>query len=229
MSKINFYEHLKTEKTINPNKDKHGISIPFRMLYAAPSGAGKTNGLMNLIVHMNKTFHEIILCVKSSDEPLYEMLINKLGDSAVKVYEDGEVPPLTDYSSMDEKTKRLKRNDKYQRLIVFDDLITEKKANLKAKEYYVKGRKLGFSMCYIGQSFFQIPKMIRDNCQYFILGRNLLKKDLRMILTCFPTDLSLDEFTQLYNELTSESLDTMLIDINKRIIRRNIIGDPTQL
>lgn len=228
MSKINFYDFIKTEKTINPNYDKHGISVPFRMLFASPSGSGKTNGLMNLLIHMDKTFHEIILCVKSADEPLYELLIKRLGDS-VKVVEDGFVPSITDYSALDLKTKRLKRIDNYQRLIIFDDLITDRGANTKAKEYYVKGRKLGFSSCYIGQSFFQIPKMIRDNCQYFALGRNLLRKDLRMILTCFPTDLSLEQFTDVYNELTSEELDTLLIDINKRLIRRNIIGEAIQL
>jgi len=227
-SKINFYDFIKTKKSINPQYDKHGIKIPFRMLIAAPSGAGKTNCLMNLIFHMNKTFHEIILCVKSADEPLYERLIDKLGN-AVRVYEDGEVPPITDFSIKDEATKRLKAIDSYQRLIIFDDLILEKKANLLAKEYYVKGRKLHFSMCYIGQSFYQIPKMIRDNCQYFILGRNLLKRDLRTILTVFPTDLSLDQFSALYNELLSDELDTMLINIDSKFVRKNIIEPPIKI
>jgi len=225
---INFYEKTKKQKFINPNINIHGINIPFRMLISAPSGAGKSNCLMNLIYHMNETFHEIILCVKSSDEPLYELMINRLED-AVKVFEDGEVPPITDFSSIDEKTKRLKRKDKYQRLIVFDDLITDKRANQKAKEYYVKGRKLGFSSCYIGQSFYQIPKMIRDNCQYFCLGRNLLNKDLRMILTCFPTDLTLSEFIDLYNSMTRDGLDTMMINIENKTARRNIVGDAENL
>ena len=79
MSKINFYDLIpKGEKKINPNYATHGIDLPFRMLIAAPSGSGKTNQLMNLIAHMDKTFHEIIICVKSADEPLYEMMINKL-------------------------------------------------------------------------------------------------------------------------------------------------------
>jgi hypothetical protein len=50
-----------------------------------------------------------------------------------------------------------------------------------------------------------------------------------MVLTCFPTDLTLEEFTDLYNEMTAEPLDTMLIDINKKIVRRNIVGEPHQL
>ena len=227
MSKINFYEFVKKEKTINPNYALHGINIPFRMLIAAPSGSGKTNALFNLLTHLDKTFHEIIICVKSADEPLYNMLIEKLKN--IVVYENGEVPDLKNYSKLDEETGRLKRIDKKQRLIVFDDLITDKNANRLASEYYIKGRKLGFSMCYIGQSFYQIPKIIRDNCQLFILGRNLLNRDLKLILSTFPTDLTLNEFSEMYKYLTPEDLDTVLINIEKKYISRNIIGDKIKL
>jgi hypothetical protein len=228
MSKINFYNLVpKGEKKINPNYELHNIDIPFRMLIAAPSGSGKTNALMNLIMYMDKTFHEIIICVKSADEPLYEMLINKLKN--ITVFEGGDVPPITDYSKIDEKTKRLKRIDKKQRLIVFDDLITDRNANKLASEYYIKGRKVGFSMVYISQSYYQIPKLLRDNAQYFILGRNLLKKDLRMILSVFPTELTLDEFVDIYKKLTDEPLDTILIDIEKKRIKRNIVENSINL
>lgn len=219
---INFYEHVKKKETVlNPNYNSHGINVPFRMLIAAPSGSGKTNKLCNLVYLMNKTFHEIIICVKSADEPLYDLLSNKL-EGMVQIHESGEVPSLDNYSIKDEKTNKLKRRDNKQRLIVFDDLILDKKANLLAKDYYIKGRKLGFSMVYIGQSFFQIPKMIRDNCQYFILGKNLLKKDLRLILSCFPSELKLDQFTDLYNQLTNDPMSCILIDLDKRTLRKNI-------
>lgn len=145
------------------------------------------------------------------------------------LHENGEVPSLTDFAQYDEKTKRYKRIDKYQRLIIFDDLVNDKKANNVIRQYYIQGRKCGLSMVYISQSFFQIPKMIRENCQYFILGRNLLRRDLREILKCFPTDMDTDQFSQFYEEQTSEPMDTMLINIEKRIIRRNIIGDPIKL
>jgi len=228
MTKINFYSTIRSAKTINPHYDTHGISVPFRMLIAAPSGSGKTHALCNMIYAMDKTFHEIIICVLSADEPLYQMIGSRLGDS-VKFFESGEVPPIADYSIVDPKTGMLKRKDKYQRLIVFDDLILNKQANRSAAEYYIKARKLGFSSVYIGQSYFQIPKMIRDNCQMFVLGRNLLKKDLKMILSVFPTELSIDEFTQLYKDLANEDLDVCILDIAKRTIKKNFMGDTIRL
>lgn len=219
---INFYEHAKKKApAINPNYNVHGVGPNFRMSIAAPSGSGKTNMLMNLIHLMNKTFHEIIICVKSADEPLYELLSDKL-EGRVQIFEGGEVPDLEKFNRLDEKTNKMKRIDAKQRLIVFDDLVLDKGANAAAKSYYVKGRKLGFSMVYISQSFFQIPKMIRDNCQYFILGKNLLSKDLKLVLSCFPTEMSVREFANLYSQLTAEPMSCVLIDIDKRTIRRNI-------
>ena len=223
MSKINFYSTIKSTKSINPHFDTHGISVPFRMLISAPSGSGKTHALCNMIYTMDKTFHEIIICVLSADEPLYQMIGNRLGD-AVTFFESGEIPSINEYSIVDAKTGMLKRKDKYQRLIVFDDLILNKAANRSAAEYYIKARKLGFSSVYIGQSYFQIPKMIRDNSQIFVLGRNLLKKDLKMILSVFPTEKSLDEFTNLYKELANETLDVCVLDISKRTIKKNMTG-----
>ena len=223
MSKINFYDFVKTKKVHNPGFANHGISIPYRMIIASPSGSGKTNALLGLIYHFDKTFQEIIVCVKSADEPLYELLENKVKN--VRVYENGDVPDLSEFSKFDEKTKKYKRIDNLQRLIVFDDLITSKNANIKAAEYYIKARKLGFSMCYISQEFYAIPKIIRTNSTLFLLGRNLLNRDLKMILSTFPSRLSLDEFAQLYNDLLDEPLDTLIINIEKRNVRKNITGE----
>lgn len=222
MSKINFYELVKQKKIHNPNVAKHGIQIPFRMIIASPSGSGKTNQLLNLLLHLDKTFNEIIVCVKSSDEALYEYLDSKLEN--IKFYENGEVPDISNFSKLDEKSKKYKRIDNLQRLIVFDDLVLDKEANKKAAEYYIKGRKVGFSMCYISQSFYQTPKIIRDNSQIFILGQNLLNRDLKLILSTFPARISLEQFVQLYNDLLDEPLDCLLINIEKRYVRKNITG-----
>lgn len=223
---INFYETLKQKKkAINPHFDTHGIEVPFRMLIAAPSGSGKTHSLCRLIYEMGKCFHEIYICVLSSDEPLYNMILDRLPEGKVRIYEKGEIPTLDQFSSIDPKTKRLKRNDKLQRLIVFDDLMLCKGANKVIEEFYIKGRKIGFSMVYIAQNYFAIPRNVRLNCQYFIIGRNILSKDIKDILRIFSIDMDVKQFSILYNKLTENPLDTILINIDKKLITRNIVED----
>lgn len=226
---VNFYNIVKKEnKAINPNYSIHKIKVPFRMVVAGPSGTCKTLSVLNLIYQMNKTFHEIIYCIKTADEPLIKHLENKTN---AQIFENGEIPPLSNYCFEDPQTKRLKSKDKLQRLIIFDDLMLDKKANEIIKEYYIKGRKVcgGFSSIYISQSYFQIPKLIRDNTQYFILTKNLLKKDLKMILSLFPARLSLQEFYNLYEELTKGDINFVLIDIENRRVAQNITGDQYNL
>lgn len=206
----NFYETVKTKKVVNPGLAQHGIKIPFRMLIAAPSGAGKTNCLMNLLSAFDKTFHEIIVCVLSDDEPLYQRLSTLPG---ALFYTGGEVPEMP------------AKNDGLQRLIIFDDLVLHRAANNQAAQYFIKARKLGYSMCYISQSYFQTPKMVRIQCNILVLGKNLLKKDLRMILSVIPTDMTLDEFSNKYSEMTKEPLSVVLIDIVNRSFRKNILGE----
>ena len=224
---INFYEHIpNANKAKNPHFKTHGISIPFRACIAAPSGSGKTNQLLNLITMMDKTFHRIILCLKSADEPLYQFIIEKLGKK-VEVFEDGKIPDLPKPLSDDQKDKKKKKEEQLQSLIVFDDLMYDKSPLIL--QYYIRGRKFGFSSIYIAQSFYGIPIDIRKNCQYFFLGRGLLKRDINSILSLFPTKLTSADFTEIYEEATKEPLDVLLVDIEHRNLRYNITDFITEL
>lgn len=231
---INFYEHIpNAAKAKNPHYKTHGIALPFRACIAAPSGSGKTNQLLNLITMMDKTFHRIILCLKSADEPLYQFIIEKLGKK-VEVYEDGTIPDLPKPETDDKSASLLsstgqkkKKKENLQSLIVFDDLMYDKSPLIL--QYYIRGRKFGFSSVYIAQSFYGIPIDIRKNCQYFFLGRGLLKRDIATILSLFPTKLSKDEFTEIYEEATKEQLDVLLVDIEHRNLRYNITDFITDL
>lgn len=226
MSAVNFYNTIRKGKPLpNPNKAIHGIDIPFRMVIASGSGTGKTHALCRLIHAFGKSFHEILICCATMDEPLYQMMDERLNTSkhrAVSFFEQGEIPDINNYS-IKQSNGRLKKKDELSRLIVFDDLMMDKKANEAIANYYLRGRKLGFSSVYISQSFYQIPKVVRLNTQYFMLGKNIQKRDIRSILGIFSIDVSLDQFTEIYNTLTSQPLDTILIDVIDKTLRHNIV------
>lgn len=232
---INFYQIVKTDsKALNPNFKEHGISIPFRAICCAPSGKGKTNQIMNLIVLMDKTFHRIILCVKSAEEPLYQHLIEKLGNK-VEVYENGEIPKLSeregeknkeDDKNAIKKPKKTPHGDserqrrKLQTLIIFDDLMYDNSPEIL--QYYIRGRKFGYSCVYIAQTYWGAPIDVRKNSDYIFLGQGLLKRDIKAILNMYPSNIPLDEFVHIYDEATKEPLDILLIDLEHRNLRYNI-------
>ena len=109
---INFYKSIKTKKVHNPFFIQHVIKVPFRMLIAGSSSAGKTNFALNFLKVVRNTFSHVIIVCKSKGERLYEMLEHKLRDS-VTFYEEGEIPDLKDFVSGDDE----------QTLIIFDDMV----------------------------------------------------------------------------------------------------------
>jgi len=157
---------------------------------------------------MNKTFHKIIICTKA-EEPLYSYLQDKLKGSQVEIYYGGKIP---EFEKMDKGQNGL---------VIFDDLVLDK--NKAIGEMFIRGRKLGYSMIYISQSFYQTDKLIRQNVNYIWLGRGMQKRDLNMILSEFALGMNKNELEQIYNELTREPMNFMMIDFNNKNIRHNII------
>lgn len=202
---INFYTKIKSNKAHNPNYDTHQIEIPFRMLINCASGGGKTNFLMNLIYRMDKTFVKIVIITKE-EEQLYTHLTTKL--KGVEIYYQGNVPDLDKMDKGDNG------------LIIYDDMVLTK--NNKIGEMFIRGRKLGYSSIYISQSFFRTDKLIRQNVSYVALGRGMARRDLRLILSEFSINMSIDNLERIYNEITVVPMSFMLIDTIKRNIRNNL-------
>ncbi|ETL94766.1 hypothetical protein L917_07343 [Phytophthora nicotianae] len=110
------------------------------------------------------------------------------------------------------------------KLVVFDDLVLEpKKTQAQIGQFFICGRKLGWSMIYISQSYFGIPTTIRINSQYVVLGRNLTQGDLEIICRDFPSDIPIKDFVDLYKRITSEKMSTMMMNIIERKIYQNVI------
>ena len=53
-------------------------------------------------------------------------------------------------------------------LIVFDDMIQNKKLNSIVTELFIRGRKLNISLVFITQSYFKVPKDVRLNTTFFL-------------------------------------------------------------
>lgn len=201
----NFYtltKHLNKDYH-NPNYKRHMMQLPFRLLICGGSGAGKTNTLMNLIKRMSGTFNTIVICCKSKEEPLYQYLEEKAGDS-VQFYEGiNNIPSVDQFA------------DCGQTLVVFDDLVLDKNQG-PIEQFFIRGRKVGdgISCAYLSQSYFKTPKTIRLQCNYMMLKKLSSTRDLNMILNDFALGVDKKALGKLYKAATADMLSFLMIDVN---------------
>lgn len=205
---INFYTLKKVDKfktkSVNPNYNKHNISVPFRGVLIGSSGSGKTNLLLNIINQFSNTFNHIYIYTQAV-EPLYEYLESQLGPDMLTIKYS-----LNDCRTFNEK-------DYYgQSLIIWDDQINEKDQKC-INELYIRGRKIagGISMLYLTQSYFKVPKIIRLQCQYVFILKVSGVRDLKMILSEYSLSATKEQLTKMYEYSCNSGTfgSFMLIDL----------------
>jgi len=190
-------------KSHNPHFDRHHIKLPFRLIIAGNSGSGKTQTLLNLLYNMPNTFEKIYIITKCKSEPLYEFLEDKLGEDGLSIKEG--ISELPDVDSLD-KTQN--------NLIVLDDLVNESaKAQRPIADYFIRARKKNASIVYISQSFYAVPKLIRDNISYLIIKQVSSMKNLTMICRECSLGIEKKQLKKIYDDATQSKQDFLLIDL----------------
>jgi len=206
----NFYNKKKVKKyvvkTENPNYDLNHFDTPFRALCVAPSGSGKSNFITNLISLFCKgkgTYDSIFIFCKSRDEPLYQILGDK-SKRLIEVHENLEkLPALRD----------LKPSE--QTLIIFDDFITDIKKFSIISEYFIRGRKRVCSLMFLRQSYYNTPKVIRQNINYCVILKLGGTRDANSILRECSIGLTKDELLYVYHQATKQKFDVFKINLDK--------------
>jgi type IV secretory pathway VirB4 component len=202
----NWYEEIPKRyllKQHNPHYDVHHIKLPFRMIIAGNSGSGKTQTLLNLLHNMPDTFEKICITTKCKDEPLYNWLEDRLGDKGLKITEGiSELPDLDGFDK--EQTS----------LIILDDLVNEPaKQQRPICDYFIRARKKNCSLIYITQSYYQVPKLIRDNITYLIIKQVSSMRNLTMIARECSLGIEREQLKEIYDDATGNKEDFLLIDL----------------
>jgi len=205
---INFYKVMPKSMIVeakNPNYHLHRFKLPFRACVVAPSGSGKTNWLINFI-HLccqgeTGSFADICIVTRNKDEPLYNYLASK--SDAIQIKEGLHNLPQLD-----------KFDKKENHLVVLDDLVLSK--DLSAVEnYYIRARKLNVSVIFISQSYFAIPKIIRNNCSYLILLKLSGHREVNMILKEAGLGLTKEQLLAMYERATESKFSPLIIDMEE--------------
>jgi len=203
----NFYEKMPKEmldSVPNPNYHLHKLNLPFRMCVVAPSGSGKTNFLLNLIQLFSRgegSFVDLTIITRNKDEPLYKFLASKSDQIQIKEGMEN-IPPLD------------KMDKKLSHLVCFDDLVLAKNQDAICN-YYIRARKLNCSVVYLSQSYFGIPKIIRNNCSYMVLLKLSGEREVNMILKEWGLGITKEQLLKMYQYATAEKFSPLLVDLEK--------------
>ena len=93
-------------------------------------------------------------------------------------------------------------------LIVFDDMIAyminNKKVNSIVTKLSIRDRKLNISLVFITQSYFKVLKDVILNTIHFFIAKISNKRELQQIAINHSSDISTNDFTNIYRECTAE-------------------------
>jgi hypothetical protein len=213
MSIRNYYDIINnthSEQNEYPNYTEVLIKIPARILICGPSGSGKTNITLSIFENINK-FSRVILCAKDTDEMLYkwfrellEGVEKKTKTKILEVYTNlKDLPPL---DSLDPTQNTF---------LIIDDCIVESKKHLAvAEHYFIACRKKAVTACFLTQSYFHAPILIRKNCNYICIKKIGQEKDLKRILSEYKFDITIDQMKAIYKFAIGEGKNTDFLTID---------------
>ena len=206
---INFYDHLpkhlKSETKVDKNFKQHYILPNSMICLIGGSGSGKTNAILNWLSKCPDKFYQIIIFnANSTDEPLYNLLKEK-------------IPEIENYSDIDElpDLKSFEQDKKHEKLLIVDDFINlPSKSMKKILDYLIAGRKSGFTVMCQSQNYTSIPKVILRNIHYFILFRLNDNISINNIIRNHNLEnIDKNVFKKLYLDATAEPLNFFMVDL----------------
>ena len=210
---INWYQEMPKsflDTPDNPNFHLHQMKIPFRLCCVAPSGSGKSNLILNLIHLFSSgkkgTFSSIFIITKNKNEPLYNYLVSKAPQIMIK--EGLENAPQLDKFDKTES-----------HLVIFDDLVLSKNLDI-VSNWFIRCRKQSISACFLSQSYFKIPPIIRSNCSYMVILKLGGIREINMILATYGLGVTKQELINMYEYATKEKFSPLIIDLEESSEKR---------
>lgn len=193
-------------------KDPLAPIHPSRILITGKTGCGKTLTAFNLIFDYLPWTKLYINC-KDPNENRYIFLKEVLDQVFEK--EKGKIgKEFYHFNSSAEDIIGVDQLDRNEiNLIIFDDFICDKSAMQKITELFIRGRKKNASILFLSQSFFDTPKTIRLQCNYYIFFKYSDDRELNNIYQNLSMGLERKQFITLFKEATKEPLSFLMLDM----------------
>ena len=207
----------------NENKKEHNFNWsyipdhPYGILIIGGSRTGKTNALLNLI-NNQQDIDKTYLYAKDPYEDKYQYLINKRESVGLTHFNDPKafIEYSNDMHKVYKNVDNYNLNKENKILIVFDDMIADmidnKKLNSVVTELFIRGRKLNISLICITQSYFKVPKDVRNNNTHFFIMKIPTKRELQQIAINHSSDINIKDFIEIYRKCTDKPYSLLVID-----------------
>ena len=228
---INFDEYTNESKKERNCNWPYIPDHPYRLLIIGGSGTEKANALLNL-TNNQQDIDKIYLYAKDPYEKKYQHLINKRESVGLKHFNDPKafIEYSNDMHSVYKNIDDYNLSKENNILIVFDDMIADminnKKLNSIVTDLFIRGRKLNISLIFITQSYFKVPKDVRNNSTHFFIMKIPKKRELMQIAINHSSDINTKAFIEIYRKCTDKPysfliIDTTLSSNNSLIFRKN--------
>lgn len=183
---------------------RHSILLPntIRCIICGPSNCGKTNVMLNLLLHENGLkFKHIYLYSKTAFQPKYRFLsqvIKSIPEAKLYVY--------------NENNEVLHPNDALKNsIMIFDDVACENQTNIR--NYFAMGRHREIDCFYLTQTYSKIPKqLLRDNVNFLIIFRQDDINLKHIYKEHVNTDMDWLRFKKLCSTIWQDQFNFLLIN-----------------
>lgn len=164
----------------------------------------------------NKFSHDLVCNIfnvcKAPYKELDEFIEQIKGEEDFQTHIDCDDLYCIFSTELDELPDPSELSSEEKNLVIFDDLIDEKQAQLS--KYFTRGRHNNINVIYISQSYFHLPrKTIRNNSNFIILFK-LQTRDVeniyRDLVSC---DMPIKEFKDLCKLAWSREYGYLIIDL----------------
>ena len=202
-------------------EDPYQLVHPSNILATGMTNSGKTNIIPNLIKQMGGFDRVIVFNGQSVNEFIYDKMKEQIGDCFEGYSGFGNFQTLIDEIKNDIDLK----NEKI--MFIVDDFLNAGKIMLdKLAGFSTWCRKLtdgGLTFVVLTQSFFDVPKKLRQNVHYFLMMRGHDKKEIRAICSRFSCkDCDIDDLFDMYEEATEGGECTDFFIIDKKTMCNNL-------
>ena len=92
------------------------------------------------------------------------------------------------------------------------DMVNNKKLNSIGTELLIRGRKLNISLIFITQSYFKVPKDVRNNSSHFFIMKIPNTRELMQIAINHSSDINTKGFIEIYKKCTDRPYSFLVID-----------------